>query len=208
MVAENDNVVSTVQIDDCDVDKGEYFTLAERGNRIRGTRVGGHIAKSVIVGHAPEISIPSLRQAYGSERSLLASQLAKGRSSAGNAATVQQMVRVTEQALSETEGTTVLAARKAALVLKEEVSKRAREASKRLTELAASLEGDKNVKSIDSISKMGAYVPFLNDAVSLMDVAVEAEEVLPQLAADESSYNAMEGDHHHRACYLSLNISL
>ena len=134
------SVVSSSQILDVDGGQGELFELTQRGLHLEGNRLGGYVAKAIRVGHAPEISTEQLRTAIANERSLLASQLRKGRVAAGSAASVEKMARVTELALTEAEEAAELAARAAALNTKGEVSKLAREAAKALGALAAGVK--------------------------------------------------------------------
>ena len=91
------SVVSSSQILDVDGGQGELFELTQRGLHLEGNRLGGYVAKAIRVGHAPEISTEQLRTAIANERSLLASQLRKGRSgrnrpcSAGEASSSQRI---------------------------------------------------------------------------------------------------------------------
>ena len=143
MTATDADVCIDAQIPHC-ATGAEFFELTQRGLRLEGSRIGGQVVKSVSVGHATEISREQLRTAIASERSLLASQLRKGRVAAGStASSIEKMARVTEQALQEAEGAAELAARAAVLHTKGEVSRLAREAAKALSDLAAEIGSSK-----------------------------------------------------------------
>jgi hypothetical protein len=191
MVAQDTDIVLASEVEMASGD--EFIELASRGKKLVGHRVGGHTAVTVQVGHSQNIGTESLQTAYATERSLLRSQHNKGRGAQGSAATVEAMLRVTEQALGETEIAIVLGSRQAALKRKEELAVSVRDCAKRLAALATAQAKDSG--DAGAIAKLGDYVGFVTAAGELGAVAEEAGAILNRLRIDTntSAAAAMDG---------------
>ena len=134
------HMIGEASVAELDSSGADFYALTKKANALlQYGKLDGHTVSQIRVGHAPDINRDELRTAYRDQRSLLASQLRKGRVAAESATEVERMVEITELALKEAEESAELSARQRALHLKGTVSRLAREAAQALSLLSQDL---------------------------------------------------------------------